>query len=156
MDIRTYDLIINTETKHTSLQVKESFAYGTEYFTTPLAVFLLMMEVFHLHQMSDEYVYMLAFNNKMKLMGVFEISHGTGNASLLDPRGVYMRALQIGAASIMLIHNHTSGMPLPSREDFHVCKRMKKAGELLGISLVDFIVVGSDDFVSFQEKELLL
>ena len=53
MDIKTYDLIINTRTKHTSLQVKESFAYGAEYFTTPLA------EVFHLHQMSDEYVYML-------------------------------------------------------------------------------------------------
>lgn len=59
MDIKTYDLIINTRTKHTSLQVKESFAYGAEYFTTPLAIFKLMTEVFHLHQMSDEYVYML-------------------------------------------------------------------------------------------------
>lgn len=58
MDIKTYDLIINTRTKHTSLQVKESFAYGAEYFTTPLAIFKLMTEVFHLHQMSDEYVYM--------------------------------------------------------------------------------------------------
>ena len=66
-----------------------------------------------------------------------------------------MRALQIGASRIMLIHNHPSGMPLPSREDFHVCKRMKKAGELIGILLVDFIVIGSNDFVSFQEKELL-
>ena len=59
MDIKTYDLIINTRTKHTSLRVKESFAYGAEYFTTPLAIFKLMTEVFHLHQMSDEYVYML-------------------------------------------------------------------------------------------------
>lgn len=50
MDIKTYDLIINTRTKHTSLQVKESFAYGAEYFTTPLAIFKLMTEVFHLHQ----------------------------------------------------------------------------------------------------------
>ena len=57
--MKTYDLIINTRTKHTSLQVKESFAYGAEYFTTPLAIFKLMTEVFHLHQMSDEYVYML-------------------------------------------------------------------------------------------------
>lgn len=155
MDIKTYNLIINTETKHTSLQVKESFVYGTEYFTTPLAVFSLMTEVFHLHQMSDEYVYMLAFNNKMKLMGVFEISHGTGDSCPLDPRGVYMRALQIGATSITLVHNHPSGMPLPSREDFRVCERMKEAGELMGISLVDFMVIGSDDFVSFQEKELI-
>ena len=91
----------------------------------------------------------------MKLMGIFEVSHGTGNASLLDPRGVYMRALQIGASRIMLIHNHPSGMPLPSREDFNVCKRMKKAGELVGIPLVDFIIIGNNDFTSFQEKELL-
>ena len=105
--------------------------------------------------MADEYVYLVAFDNKMKLMGIFEVSHGIGNASLLDPRGVYMRALQIGASHIMLIHNHPSGMPLPSREDFGVCEKMKQAGELMGIPLADFIVIGCKDFVSFQEKELL-
>ena len=155
MGINTYDLIINTETKHTNLQIKESFAYGTEYFTTPLAVFSLMTEVFHLHQMSDEYVYMLAFDNKMKLLGAFEVSHGTGNASLLDARGVFVRALQIGASNIMLIHNHPSGIPLPSREDFNICRRMVSAGKLLGVPVLDFIVIGCDDFVSFLEKGLL-
>lgn len=155
MSINTYDLIIDTVTKHTSLQLKESFLYGTEYFTTPLSVFLVMTEVFHLHQMSDEYMYMMAFDNQMKLMGVFEISHGTGKASLIDTRGVYKRALQIGATYITLAHNHPSGIPLPSRDDFNVCERMKKAGELIGISLVDFIVIGTNDFVSFHEKELI-
>lgn len=105
MAIKTYELILDTETKHTSLQVKDSFSYGSEYFTTPLSVFTLMTEVFHLDTKADEYVYLGAFDNKMKLMGIFEVSHGTGNASLLDPRGVYMRALQIGASRIMLIHN---------------------------------------------------
>ena len=155
MAIKTYELILDTETKHTSLQVKDSFSYGSEYFTTPMSVFTLMTEVFHLDTKADEYVYLGAFDNKMKLMGIFEVSHGTGNASLLDPRGVYMRALQIGASHIMLIHNHPSGMPLPSREDFGICVRMKKVGELVGIPLVDFIIIGNNDFTSFQEKELL-
>ena len=155
MDIKTYELILDTETKHTSLQVKDRFSYGNMYFTTPQSVFTLMTEIFHLDTMADEYVYLGAFDNKMKLMGIFEVSHGTGNTSLLDPRGVYMRALQIGASRIMLIHNHPSGMPLPSREDFRVCKRMKDAGELMGIPLMDFIVIGYNDFVSFQEKELI-
>lgn len=155
MTIKTYELILDAETKHTSLQVKDSFSYGSEYFTTPLSVFTLMTEVFHLDSMADEYVYLGVFDNKMKLMGIFEVSHGIGNTSLLDQRGVYMRALQIVASRIMLIYNHPSGMSLPSRDGFHVCKRMKKAGELIGISLVGFIVIGCKDFVIFQEKELL-
>lgn len=155
MDIRTYELILDIETKHTSLQVKDSFSYGCTYFTTPLSVFELMTEVFHLDIMADEFVFLLAFDNKMKLMGIFEVSHGVGNASLIDARGVYMRALQIGASHIMLIHNHPSGIPLPSEEDFCVCRRMKEAGELMGIPLADFVVIGTGDFISFKEKELI-
>lgn len=155
MNIRTYNLIIDTDTKHTSLRVKDSFEYANDYFASAVSVFSLMTEIFHLHEMSDEYVYMLAFDNKMKLLGAFEVSHGTGNASLLDARGVFVRALQIGASNIMLIHNHPSGIPLPSREDFNICRRMVSAGKLLGVPVLDFIVIGCDDFVSFLEKELL-
>ena len=108
-----------------------------------------------MHKQADEYVYMLAFNNRMKLLGIFEVSHGIGNASLLDARGVFIRALQITASNVMLVHNHPSGIPLPSREDFNICKRMVSAGDLLGVPVLDFIVIGSDDFVSFREKELL-
>lgn len=115
----------------------------------------LMTELFHMQEQADEYVYMLAFNNRMKLLGIFEVSHGIGNASLLDARGVFIRALQIAASNVMLVHNHPSGIPLPSREDFNICKRMVSAGDLLGVPVLDFIVIGSDDFVSFREKELL-
>ena len=155
MNINTYNLILDTETKHSSLQVKESYEYANDYFASAKAVYLLLTELFHLHQMSDEYVYMLAFDNRMKLLGVFEVSHGIGNASLLDARGVFIRALQIAASNIVLAHNHPSGFPLPSRDDFNMCKRMVSAGELIGIPVQDFIVVGDDDFVSFKEKELL-
>ena len=68
---------------------------------------------------------------------------------------MFIRALQIAASNIVLAHNHPSGFPLPSRDDFNMCKRMVSAGELIGIPVQDFIVVGDDDFVSFKEKELL-
>lgn len=155
MNIKTYDLIIDVETKHTALRVKDSFAYVVDSFREPKAIYALMTEVFHMDKKADEYVYMGAFNNRMKLLGMFEISHGLGDSSLIDARGVYMRALQIGASNIVVIHNHPSGIPLPSRDDFRVCRRIREAGELLGIPLSDFIVIGCDDFVSFQEKDLI-
>ena len=155
MNINTYNLILDTETKHSSLQVKECYEYTNDYFTNAVSVYSLLTELFHMQEQADEYVYMLAFNNRMKLLGIFEVSHGIGNASLLDARGVFVRALQIAASNVMLVHNHPSGMPLPFREDFNICKRMVSAGDLLGVPVLDFIVIGSDDFVSFQEKELL-
>ena len=106
MDIKTYDLIIDTKTKHTALQVKDSFAYAVDNFTEPKAIYDLMTDGFRLDKKADEYVYMGAFNNRMKLLGMFEISHGLGDSSLIDARGVYMRALQIGASNIVVIHNH--------------------------------------------------
>lgn len=130
MDIKTYDLIIDVETKHTALQVKDSFAYAVDSFREPKAIYALMTEVFHMNTKADEYVYMGAFNNRMKLLGMFEISHGLGDSSLIDARGVYMRALQIGASNIVVIHNHPSGIPLPSRDDFRVCRRIREAGEM--------------------------
>ena len=155
MDIKTYDLIIDTKTKHTALQVKDSFAYAVDNFTEPKAIYDLMTDGFHMDEKADEYVYMGAFNNRKKLLGMFDVSHGLCDASLSDARGVYMRALQIGASNIVVIHNHPSGIPLPSRDDFNVFRRIRDAGELLGIPLVDFIVIGCGDFVSFKEKDLL-
>lgn len=104
MDIKTYDLIIDVETKHTALQVKDSFAYAVDSFREPKAIYALMTEVFHMNTKADEYVYMGAFNNRMKLLGMFEISHGLGDSSLIDARGVYMRALQIRNILAVLSH----------------------------------------------------
>lgn len=155
MEINTYNLVVDDNTKHISLRVKESFSYGQEEFTSSVAVVALMKDLFRLQEQADEYVYMLAFNVKMRLLGIFEISHGTGNASLLDARGVFMRALQIGANYIVLVHNHPSGKAIPSQDDLNVSRRMKEAGELLGISLIDHVIIGSGEYVSLQEEKLV-
>lgn len=155
MKINTYNLIVDKYTRHTSLQVKESYFYGQNEFTSSEAIVILMKELFQLQKQADEYVYMLAFNVKMRLLGIFEVSHGTGNASLLDARGVFMRALQIGANNVILVHNHPSGNALPSKDDLAISRRIKEAGNIIGIPLIDHVIIGGCEYVSLHEKELL-
>lgn len=155
MQINTYELILDTETKHSSLQLKEALSYPGDTMYTPLAIFTMMMELFHLERMADEYVYLIAFNNKMKVLGLFQVSHGIGNASLIDPRGIFMRAVYIGASNLILVHNHPSGVTTPSKEDISVHKRLKEAGELMGIPIVDHVIIGSEGYLSFKEQEIL-
>jgi len=72
------------------------------------------------------------------------VSVGTLNCSLVHPREVFRNAIKNGAAAIIAVHNHPSGDPSPSREDMAIGKRLKEAGELLGIELLDCIVLGAN------------
>lgn len=148
----------STEMKNDKIPtlVKEKgFNYSSESLTHPDEIAKFMDVAFHLGKRTEEYIYMISFNTKMKINGVFEISHGTVNASLCSPREVYIRALLTGAAYIVMVHNHPSGDSTPSKEDLDVSERMKKAGEIIGVSLCDFIIIGDGTFVSFLEKGLM-
>ncbi len=110
----------------------------------------MMTSCFNLDRKSEEYVYMVAVNTKLHPVGVFEISHGTVNQSLVTPREVYTRALLCGAVSIFLIHNHPSEEATPSQEDFNATKRIAEAGELLGVPLLDHIIIGGRTYCSLK------
>ena len=77
------------------------------------------------------------------------------NAALITPRELFIEALQKNAVSIILLHNHPSGDPTPSREDMLLTERIRQAGELIGIELLDHIVMGDNCYISFSEQELL-
>jgi len=83
------------------------------------------------------------------------ISIGSLNASIVHPREVYLPAIAISAASLVLAHNHPSGDPTPSEEDLAITRRLHEAGRLLGIELVDHVVVARDAYASFRERRLL-
>lgn len=108
----------------------------------------------HIHEEPEEYMYMICMNTKNKIIGVFEISHGSVNSSIVSPREVYQKALLANAVSIIMLHNHPSGDPTPSREDIEVTKRLYEAGKILNIQLLDHIVIG-DKYVSLKEKGYL-
>ena len=152
MEVPKYELVLNIETKLSHLKYKETLSSWNDSFTTPLSIFTFMTEAVQLHQMSDEYVYLLALNQKMKAIGLFEVSHGTGTASLLDARGIFMRALYVGANQIVLVHNHPSGDPTPSKEDVIFTNNLIEIGKLNNIPILDHIVIGNNSYYSFFEE----
>ena len=98
---------------------------------------------------------LLMLNTKARLIGETNISKGTVNASLITPRELFIEALQKNAVSIVLMHNHPSGDPTPSREDILITKRILDAGALIGIELLDYIIIGNNQYMSFREEALL-
>ena len=104
-----------------------------------------------IHEEPEEYMYMLCLNTKNRIIGVFEISHGTVNSSVVGVREIFQKALLVNAVNIILMHNHPSGDPKPSNEDIAVTKRIVNAGDLIGVQLLDHIIIG-DQYVSLKEK----
>lgn len=83
------------------------------------------------------------------------ISIGSLNASIVHPREVFIPALAVSAASLILAHNHPSGDPSPSEEDLAITRRITESGRLLGVELLDHVVVARDAYTSFKERRLL-
>jgi DNA repair protein RadC len=76
----------------------------------------------------------------------------TLNASIVHPREVFKRAIALSAASLLVAHNHPSGDPAPSEEDLAITTRLREAGELLGIPLLDHVIVGEGEYRSLKEE----
>jgi DNA repair protein RadC len=104
-----------------------------------------------LHEEPEEYLYMICMNIKNKIIGVFEISHGNVNSSIVGVREIFQKALLANAVSIIVMHNHPSGDCTPSREDIEVTKRLIEAGKIIGIDVLDHIIVG-ENYSSLKEK----
>ncbi len=106
-----------------------------------------------------ERVLALHFNTKHKLIGIHTVSVGTLDASLVHPRDVFKAAYLSNASALILAHNHPSGDPTPSGEDRALSDRLRQAGELLGVTLLDFVIVTDPAegvrYFSFRESGVL-
>ena len=105
-----------------------------------------------LRRMRQEVFFVLLLDSRHRLLREVEVSRGSLNQSLVHPREVFAPALRESAAAILVAHNHPSGDPLPSREDHDVTRRLSRAGEILGIPLLDHVVLGAEGFTSFAER----
>ena len=99
------------------------------------------------------WVFHLDVRNRIKVLEL--VSLGSLNASLVHPREVFTRAVGERSAQVIIAHNHPSGEPTPSEDDIVLTKRLVKAGEILGIELLDHIVITQSSFTSFKEKSLI-
>lgn len=95
------------------------------------------------------------FDTKCQWIGDEVISVGTINTSLVSPREIFLRAMEHHAAQVILLHNHPSGVPLPSQSDKQATNQVRQCGEMLGIRLSDHIIIGDNKYYSFKEHGLL-
>lgn len=100
----------------------------------------------------DETVYLLSLDAKCKVLGCSEVGRGSVNSAGLSVRKIVETALALNATSVVLAHNHPSGLAIPSNEDTATTRRVALALYAVGIYLADHIVVAEDDFVSMAES----
>lgn len=95
-----------------------------------------------LRGLDREHFWALPLNTKNQLIRLVEVSIGSLNASIVHPRELFKEAVRLSAASIVVVHNHPSGDPTPSGADLQLTTRLVKAGDVLGIELLDHVILG--------------
>jgi len=122
-------------------------------FTSPEQVY----EHYHLtyRDRRKEYFLALLLDGKNRVIREVQISEGSLNQSIVHPREVFNPAVRESAAAIILVHNHPTGDPAPSREDREITRRLREAGDLMGVKVLDHIIIGDGSFVSFASEGIL-
>ena len=134
----------------------EQNAAKQEPISTPEAAVALARQI--IADDAKEHFWTLLLNAQNRLVAAHEVSTGTLSAALVHPREVFGPALRImGVASIILIHNHPSGDPTPSREDLRLTRQLADAGKLLDIAVHDHVIIGNgtDAYVSLAQRGAL-
>jgi len=104
---------------------------------------------------SKEHFVAMLLSTKNHVLATPTISVGTLNASIVHPRELFKEAINYSAASVILVHNHPSGDPTPSKEDIELTRRIAEAGKLLEISVLDHLIIGDNKYVSLKEKGII-
>lgn len=136
-----------------SKRIATASARSTLSFNNPVTIAQYYME--RLRHEEQEHMICVMLDSKNHLLGEQVLTKGISNATLITPREVYLAALQYHAVNLILVHNHPSGDPTPSRCDLEVTERIFDAGEMLGIALLDHIIIGDHRYISFREQGLL-
>ena len=103
---------------------------------------------------NKEHFLALLLDTRSRLIKLAEISVGSLDASIVHPREVFKEAVAASAASIIFVHNHPSGDTTPSEDDIKLSKRLTKAGEIMGVDVLDHIVVAGKSYLSLKRRGL--
>ncbi len=121
--------------------------------SSPGDVAALLMETMRYY--NKEYFKVILLNTKNQVISIEEISVGSLNSSIVHPREIFNLPVKKSAAAVILVHNHPSGDPTPSREDLEVTGRLVEAGKIMGIEVLDHVIIGEHRYLSLKEEGLL-
>jgi DNA repair protein RadC len=142
-----------------AIQIMSTFELAERYFVRDAIVIEssqdVLREVREYRDRKQEYLISLTLDGANRLIKMRVITIGLIDQSLIHPREVFASAIEDRANSIILAHNHPSGIPNPSSADITITNKLQKAGDILGIKLIDHIIVTKSEYFSFREGELL-
>jgi DNA repair protein RadC len=123
------------------------------FIRTPGDAAELVME--DMRYLKKECLKAIMLNIKNMVTCIRDISIGSINSSIVHPREIFVEAIKVSSASIIICHNHPSGDPTPSQEDISVTRRIFEAGKIIGIDLIDHVIIGDGKYVSLKEKNVI-
>jgi DNA repair protein RadC len=119
--------------------------------TTKDVVEILMPE---LKNEKREIVKLVVLTSKNAIQKIVDISLGNDNSAKIEPKYIILEAIKLQATKIILVHNHPSGDPTPSKEDYRFTDRIYECADLMGIELLDHIIIGQDTYTSLLSKQM--
>lgn len=145
MEVKKYEIYTKPskvwEVPHTEIKCsKDIYEFAVEYLK--------------MHERDREVFSVIALNTKGHIIGVNDASIGDLFSAIMHPREILKYAILSNAAAIICIHNHPSGDSTPSQEDINATKRIRDAGEVIGIKLLDHLVIGYDNYISMKAENL--
>lgn len=120
---------------------------------SPQDIAHLVME--EMRYLDREHFRVVCLSTKNHVLGISGISMGSLNSSLVHPRECFKEAIRRNSNAIILLHNHPSGDPTPSREDLEVTRRLTDGGQILGIEVLDHVIIGDNRYISLKERGIL-
>lgn len=104
-----------------------------------------------------EYFYILLLNRKCAVIGYYQVSKGGMHGTIADPKVIFSVALKAAATSMIICHNHPSGNMKPSEQDIRLTRKLKEAGSILELSVLDHIILSpeEDQYYSFADEGLM-
>ena len=104
----------------------------------------------------QEVIIVLLLNAKYEVIGKEIISKGGIVSAFVEPRDVFRPAVKRGATGIIVVHNHPSGDPTPSKDDLDATEQVEKAGNMIGVKLIDHIIIGSGRYTSLRDTNVIV
>ncbi|WAW14288.1 RadC family protein [Peptostreptococcus equinus] len=120
--------------------------------TNPWDIYEFYMEKMRYNK--KEIFKVILLNTKNEIIKDVDVSVGCLNSSIVHPREVFIEAIKHSANAIILMHNHPSGNPNPSKEDINITKRLFDSGRIIGIEVLDHIIIGEGTYVSLKEENI--
>lgn len=136
-----------------SMRLSRAVAKDGSMFNSPRSVAQYFME--SLRHKDTESVILLCLDAKGQMLSEKKLSDGSVRMSLISPRQIFLEALHSKAVNFVLVHNHPSGDPSPSRYDRELTANVKKLGEMMDILLLDHVIIGDNRYYSFKEMGYL-